>query len=133
MLTVHFSNEWLEDEAGNQVRVKEDEILEACIKHVEVSSHVINIIKMALLSLGYDLDPQRYAHRKSKLFNSLETQIVHSEQYQTEKKKKQNMWHIENPNNPYFGYVREQREGTMRRIRIYEKKRPGRFSHKTED
>lgn len=68
--------------------ISTEELIYECLKNVEYSYRVIEIIKYTLSNLGYDLECKSFQYRNSSLFNTLEHIIVHSEAYQKNKNKK---------------------------------------------
>jgi len=68
--------------------MSEEKLTQECLKNVEYSLKIIEIIKYTLENLGYELLCINYQYRKSSLFNSLECTIAHSEEYKKTKEKK---------------------------------------------
>lgn len=128
-MKVRFIEDKIVTESGLEIvnAQNKTEFINECLKNVEYSLKVIQIIIYTLKKQGYELEVNGYKHRKSSLFNEIENIIAHAEEYQKSKSKiiisKPKKLEVD-----VYSYERMAKDKVA--IAIYKKRRPRRFSNK---
>lgn len=128
-MKVRFIKDKIVTESGQEIVNVQNKIefIDECLKNVEYSLKIIQIISYTLKKLGYELEVNGYKHRKSSLFNEIENIIAHTEEYQKSKSK----IIISKPKKlEADAYAYERRAKAKLAIASYQARRPRRFSNR---